>query len=234
MIIDFNVNFNKYIEQILNFYGFWNYICPSCNAKNSFTRHATYLRNICVLNFGVFEEQKFIVLRLYCNSCKITHAVLPAETIPYCFYSFQCVFTILCQYFIEEYSIPVVSDKFNVSNQMIYLFVLRYIECAASCVSFLRAYLGVAVEYNSDNSHLLSIINNNFTNLTFLKEYFIHTNKIFLMTRSRNILSKPIFIGMWISSFCSPTQPLNIFMVSISVKYFTGGWWIWMIRICKN
>lgn len=196
MIIDFDVNFNKYTEKILNYYGFWKYSCPSCNAKDSFTRHATYPRNICILNCDAFEEHKFIVLRLYCSSCKATHAILPGGIIPYCFYSFSCVFTVLSQHFIDEYSVPVVSDNFNISNQMIYLFILKYIKCIASCISFLRAYLAVALEYNASHYQLLSIISNNFTHIAFLKEYFIHTNKIFLMTRRRNILSKPLFIGM--------------------------------------
>ena len=95
MIIDYGVNFNNYIEKILNFYGFWLYICPSCSAKNSFTRHATYLRNICILNFDVFETKELDILRLYCNSCGKTHAILPAETIPYCFFTIPCVLKVL-------------------------------------------------------------------------------------------------------------------------------------------
>jgi hypothetical protein len=148
------------------------------------------------LNIDTFEEHRFIVLRLYCNSCKATHAILPGETIPYCFYSFSCVLAVLCQHFIEEYSVPAVSDKYNVSNQMIYLFILKYIECSASCISFLRAYLIISLEYNSHYRCLLSIICNNFTSIAFQKEYFTHTQKVFLMTRRRDILSKPLFIGM--------------------------------------
>ena len=79
MINHYSVNFNSYNEKVLNYYGFWDYRCPSCNAFHSFTRHATHSRNIFFLNFGKIEESKINILCLLCKSCGETHAKLPAD-----------------------------------------------------------------------------------------------------------------------------------------------------------
>lgn len=196
MIIDCDVNFNEYDEKILNYYGLWKHHCPFCNAKNSFTRHATYKRNICIVNIDVFEEHNFTVLRLYCKSCKTTHAILPAGTIPYRFYSYACVLKILVLYYVENYSSLRISSKYNISFQMIYLFIARFLLEIYSCISFLRIYLGVSLQQYSTPSLVLSIINTKFSNMYFIKHYFIYTKHIFLMAKRRNILPSKICIGM--------------------------------------
>ena len=57
MIIDFDINYNNYTEKILNNYSIYTYTCPKCGAKHSFTRHASYERNICCFdaNFEIIE-----------------------------------------------------------------------------------------------------------------------------------------------------------------------------------
>ena len=195
MIIDFDVDFNEYNEKVLNFYGFWDYSCPSCDAKNSFIRHAIYNRNICVLNIGTFSEHNFLVLRLYCKSCKTTHAILPAGTVPYGFYSFSCIMYVLSQYYIDKYSSVKISKKLEISTQMVYLFILKYLLELVSCISFLRAYLSLYIEKDAKPGFVLSIINKTFTEVGFQKNYFINTKQIFLMTRRRNILSRALWVG---------------------------------------
>lgn len=203
MIIDFEVNFNDYEENIFNFYGFWKYSCPCCGAKNSFIRHATYSRYICTLNIDNLEFHKFNVLRLYCKSCKTTHAILPAGTIPYCFYSFACVLIVLMLYFIEENSALTIADNLNISYEMIYIFISKYLLQMVSCINFLRMYLMTDLEYNVPYRHPLYIIQNNFTYISFQYQYLLYTKRIFLMTRklsfsmkkSQTIITRTIWIG---------------------------------------
>lgn len=197
MIIDSVVTCNGYKEKILDFYGFWKYICPNCHAKNSFIRHAKYLRWICFLNNDEFEEMSLEVLRLYCKSCKTTHAILPAGTIPYCFYSGTCVLIVLKKYFVEESNSLNIANKFNISQQLIYHLIIKYLSCLDSCINFLRAFLQIDIAYNCNKSRPLFIIDANFIDLDFLKKYFYHTDKIFSMTRRRNILSNKLHIGMY-------------------------------------
>lgn len=205
MIIDGEVFFKMYEHKILNFYGNWNYVTPCCSAKNSFIRHATYKRYICTLEFNEFTENKITILRLLCKSCKKTHAILPAGTIPYWYFSFECVFKILLEVLIGERSVPKVADKYKISVQILYLFLLKYNKCKNSCINFLNVYLKVSIEYATPAHEPMIIIGNNFTQLAFYEEYFKHTKNIFLMTRCQNILPKPFVIGMNFLRNSSPT-----------------------------
>jgi hypothetical protein len=142
-----------------------------------------------------FSEHNFLVLRLYCKSCKTTHAILPAGTVPYGFYSFSCIMYVLSQYYIDKYSSVKISKKLEISTQMVYLFILKYLLELVSCISFLRAYLSLYIEKDAKPGFVLSIINKTFTEVGFQKNYFINTKQIFLMTRRRNILSRALWVG---------------------------------------
>ncbi|TYQ16375.1 UNVERIFIED_CONTAM: hypothetical protein Cloal_2908 [Acetivibrio alkalicellulosi] len=95
MIIDFEANFNNYEEKILNNYKIFNYTCPVCGAKHSLSRHAKYKRYTCILYKNTICFDTIEILRLKCSSCGKTHAILPSNIIPYCVYSYSCIFTVL-------------------------------------------------------------------------------------------------------------------------------------------
>lgn len=202
MIVDFDVDFNNYEKKILNNYGLWKYNCPCCNAKNSLSRHAKYSRNICIVSCDTFKEYTLLILRLKCSSCNSTHAVLPAGTIPYSFYSITCIFKILSNYFIEGKSASIVANKLNISFQIIYIYITKFIELLKPCISFLRLFLFLSIEYSLEPSKAIDLIIKNFTPKTFLKEFFIHTKQIFFMPRCQNTLSQKLYIGI---QFSPPT-----------------------------
>jgi len=189
MIVDFDISFNNYNKMVLNNYGLWKYHCPSCNSKNSLIRHGVYNRNICIFIENAFVESKISVLRLRCTSCGTTHAILPSDTIPYCFFSFPCVIATLNQYYLEEIPVKAISNKFSLSYQMIYIFLSKFLLKLLECISFLRVYLSSALSFNTSPSTVLRVIKKTFEPRDFLKHYFHHTKKIFLMNRRRYILS---------------------------------------------
>lgn len=193
--MDFTLNFNNYNENVLNFYGFWSYRCPSCNAFHSFTRHATYSRNICFFYFGRIEEHKINILRLLCNSCDTTHAILPADTVPYLIYSFSCIICILIKRFVNEESILEISNKNQISYQLIYLFLKRFITHFNPCITFLRVFLAVQLEFSSPFKDVVSTIVMHFNIIDFQRKYLNYSKLVFLMMRKQNILSKPVHIG---------------------------------------
>jgi len=86
MIIDFNINFNTYKENILNKKSNFEYICPKCGAKHSFIRHSTYKRYISFVEDNTLQEGTITIVRLKCTSCSSTHAILPKDIIPYHLY----------------------------------------------------------------------------------------------------------------------------------------------------
>jgi hypothetical protein len=193
MIIAFDVNFNIYERTILDNYGHCTFRCPCCNASRSFIRHATYFRNICIFENFKFCEKRIKILRLLCKSCKSTHAVLPAETLPYGYYSFSCIFEIFIQYYMKNQSGQKISDKYSISFQIAYKYISRYISFLQFTIYFILTFLKIfMLNYNSSPKTVLTIIAEKLSYETFLKYFFKCTKKVFLFTRRGNILSQQL------------------------------------------
>ena len=196
MILNFAVNINDYNEKISAFYGIWDFCCPCCNAFRSFSRHAFYTRNICILSSSQIIEKKLNILRLICNSCGTTHAILPADTIPYAIYSFSCVLQLLTNHFVRKQSILSLCEQFKVSFQLLYIFIKRFTEHFIPCINFLRIFSSSQLDFNSSFKDVLPFINTHFNSTYFQLEFLNHMKFIFLMTKSQNILSRHILIGL--------------------------------------
>ena len=196
MIIDFDVDINNYIENILNFFGFWKYSCPCCGSTNSLIRHAKYDRYLCLFENNVFVCHTITILRLKCNSCNTTHAIIPAGVIPFKIFSFDCIRICLTSYFIQGKSGPEISLMYSISVQMIYLFIKDYLDEQASCMNFFKTNnLLVTKELHKDPGSILMFINTHFPQTDFLRLYFVHTRQVFLMRRRHNPLSKALWVG---------------------------------------
>lgn len=196
MIIDFNVNFNNYEEEILNTYKILNYICPTCGSKHSLFRHAKYERYILTIYQGEISSKKLEILRLRCSSCDKTHAVLPSDTIPYCIYSYSYILTILFEHFIDKKSVLKLANKFNISFQIIYSFISRFKVFLKECIYVLRLlHFFKNTETPSFYDALTSITADSIKN-QFPKMFFNTTKWIFLMKKFLNIIPKPISIGI--------------------------------------
>lgn len=121
MIIEFQVFSKDYFEKILNFDGFFEYICPKCGARKRFYRHGTYCRWITYLSEKgsiIFESLK--ILRLKCRSCHSTHSILPCDIIPFQIYSLPVVLFLCGQVLAQKQSLRKTAKKTNSSIQTIY------------------------------------------------------------------------------------------------------------------
>lgn len=142
MIIDFRHSFKDY-DEILNFFGIWDYECPNpeCDAKqHPLHRHATYERCLVLWDpqsCGVIEE-RIEVLRLKCGSCGRTHAVLTMDMIPFFSYSIQAFLALVTLCTEPEGSVLAAEKKTGISYQMLYRFLRIFREYAMSLVLFLR------------------------------------------------------------------------------------------------
>jgi hypothetical protein len=202
MIIDFTVNINNYIEKILNNYLFFDYICPKCGAKHSFTRHASYKRNICFMKNNNICEEEMCILRLKCNSCNSTHAILPNDVIPYCVYSFSFIINVLTKYYSKDNKIKDICSLFSISFQLIYNFISKLLIFLKSTFSVLN---NLGCEVPCTPQKLVLTINLYQQNRDFLYSYLFNTQWMFLMKKFHNILSHPIYIGSFYIEKLSPT-----------------------------
>lgn len=142
MIIDFNFSFKDY-EDILNFYGVWDYECPDpeCGAKNHpMRRHAKYGRGLVLWDpeTCTLKEERVTLLRLICCSCGKTHAVLTGDMIPFFIYSIQAFLALVCLCMGPESSVLETEEKTGVSYQLLYRFLRIFHEYIERLSLFLR------------------------------------------------------------------------------------------------
>lgn len=142
MIIDFTHSFKDY-DEILNFYGIWDYECPNpeCRAKqHPLRRHAKYTRNLILWDSqdSRLKEKQIDILRLKCCSCGTTHAVLPMDAIPFFVYSIQAFLALLSLCLEEDGSVPQTEKETGVSFQLLYRFLRLFREYTGMLMLLLR------------------------------------------------------------------------------------------------
>lgn len=142
MITDFCHSFKDY-DEIINFYGVWDYECPNpeCRAKNHpMRRHASYERGLVVWDTetGCLREERMVILRLKCASCGTTHAVLTMDMIPFFSYSLQAFLALVAMCLSPDGSVPRTEKETGVSYQLLYRFLRIFHEHMQGLMLFLR------------------------------------------------------------------------------------------------
>lgn len=162
MIIDFTHSFKDY-DEIINFYGIWDYECPNpeCGAKqHPMRRHAKYGRSLVLWDADAcrIKEERMEVLRLKCISCGTTHAVLPMDAIPFFVYSVQAFLSLLFLCLEEGSSVPRAEKETGVSFQLLYRFLRIFREYTGKLMLFLRRDALWEEEGKPSGSRILSLL----------------------------------------------------------------------------
>jgi len=197
MILDFTQKINTYETDILNNCNkIFSYICPKCGATHYWIRHGYYSRSICVIeNNSYISDVRLELLRLKCTSCDSTHAILPADVIPYKIYSISCIVFLTTQHFTVGNSVIDICAEFNISFQLMYLFIHYFLTFIAPAILCLRVIFDAIA---SDNAVALSTISS-IGVINFSIKFFSWAKTPFFMTKFRNLLSKSIFVGAYFS-----------------------------------
>jgi len=80
--------------------------CPSCGARHSCTNFDFYPRNMISYEQGAVVCNIISVLRVDCNSCNTTHAILPDILIPHSSYSLSFILKVLTSVPISRFQYP--------------------------------------------------------------------------------------------------------------------------------
>jgi hypothetical protein len=197
MIINNNINYNNYYKKVIENFNWYKNPCPKCNLYGHFIKYGKYNRYLCIIENGKFEEVKMDIQRVLCKSCDCTHAVLPIEAVPYCYYSHICVFEILKKYYLEEDTIEEITEKYHITQLLVYFMIEKFMKFSKYIVDFLRIYFGLDVNYETKPKRLLELMLSNSNSYSIIKPFFDHSKKIFLMIRKQNILSRKLYIGVY-------------------------------------
>jgi len=195
MIIDFELNVNTYEKFFSKNYALTEYSCPKCSSKH-LVKHANYQRNLAILKDNSLSDEKIKIRRVFCNSCKSTHAILPNDVVPYCIHSFSVILHILCKYYVSGNSVLWIANKFNISFQLIYSLVARFLNFFNECIQCLKI-LEILLSENITKPVVVKTIYD-YINIgnSFLKQYLFNFKWYFMMTKFHNMLSPPVYVGM--------------------------------------
>ena len=197
MIIDFSHSFKDYNE-ILNFYGIWEYACPGCNAGHSLHRHAKYERNLIVYESQGLVEKQLEILRLQCGSCHSTHAILTSDMISFFIFSIEAFLYLIAMCLAPESSVLKAEQKTGISYQLLYRFLQIFHEYRDKLILFLRRQeLWVRAEHPLSRQ-LLKLLY--FEPPPWLDILFFKQFRVPLFIHRRTTVSYPLLFG------CSPLQ----------------------------
>lgn len=94
--------------------------CPICGSSGNCHVHAYYGRRIIDFIHGKPVIQEITVLRLVCESCWHTHAVLPDMIIPYSGYGLFFILRVLAEAFLGRSSVEDLCERFCITRNQFY------------------------------------------------------------------------------------------------------------------
>lgn len=101
-------------------------VCPTCGAKHLCSFHASYERDLIVIeNHAVFCHHVSIS-RVICSSCGHTHALLPDVLIPYGSYSLFFILRVLRLYFLHSFTVEKLCSIYSISISTLYAWIALF------------------------------------------------------------------------------------------------------------
>lgn len=94
--------------------------CPLCGSSGNCHIHAYYGRRIIDFIHGVPVTMGVTVLRLVCDSCGHTHAVLPDIIIPYSGYGLFFILRVLAEAFLRLSPLERLCERFHITLNQFY------------------------------------------------------------------------------------------------------------------
>jgi hypothetical protein len=147
--------------------------CPNCHARQSAKYYCTYWRHALVFEMidGILEmvDHHLEIIRVECNSCDTTHAILPWDAIPYKQCSLTAFLLIMRMTVLADNTLEKAPKRTRPSSQFIYEMVCVWKEFWASVSSLLRVAFQTYLETEAE---VLRFILNN--TKTVVEQYIKH------------------------------------------------------------
>ena len=107
-------------NDISNGFSHYDKPCPRCNTVGKLTPYGDYDRGLTYLKHSKTIDSRIQPLRFKCESCNVSHAVLPDIIIPYGRYGLGFVLTVLIAYFKRETAVVNICAQFSIAISTLY------------------------------------------------------------------------------------------------------------------
>jgi len=112
-------------------------VCPVCGAKHLCSFHASYERDMIVIENSSVVCHNISISRVICSSCGRSHALLPDVLIPYGSYSLFFILRVLRLYYLHSYTIVKLCLLYSISISTLYAWVHLFQKQKALWIGFL-------------------------------------------------------------------------------------------------
>lgn len=149
-------------------------VCPHCRAKFNCTYFSSYSRNLITFINTSNTCYDIAIIRVKCNSCLQTHAVLPEHFIPFGSYSLSFVLTVLRAYFLGSKTISYICNYFQIAMSTLYDWIRLFKEHKLIWLGLLKDASHQPIKFIDDlTGFILSL--NDFYKLT--RKSFLQRNQ---------------------------------------------------------
>jgi len=153
--------------------------CPYCRSTGNCIKHAYYHRNVIhTADDRLQSDNKVKILRVMCNSCHHTHAVLPDFFVPYRIHSLIFIVDVLLAFYKKYKSINALCKQFHLSKQLFRLWRSVYL-------SHRFNFLG---SLNADAEDIDKILVDLYSSQThpFLRDFFLSSGVSLLQSHAND------------------------------------------------
>lgn len=137
--------------------------CPHCGARGRYKRHGSYKRYLVDKSDATSAEERIVVARVRCLSCKHTHSLLPSNAVAHSSLSVGFCASILAAYLGPAQTVEAASLEHCVSIRTIYRI--------ASGLTKIRCVIGMAASLEEARKRLITIINSVKAFTSFVAEF---------------------------------------------------------------
>lgn len=179
------VNFPNFIQRIIKnsqevFYQV-QHGCKNCGYAGNLHKHATYQRTVICKEITA----RVTIQRVICPDCRKTHALIPANLIPYFQHTIETILQLLELIEIKKQSYSTIIKsfrKFNLSFSLghIVLYIKRFKNNIANIEYYFRVFADVFLEPSGSGALVISTITDKFDIGTLNVNYSYKMNSYFL------------------------------------------------------
>ena len=94
--------------------------CPVCGAAGKLSDYGNYERNHVTITDGIVVEGRAKPRRVKCESCEVSHALLPDTLIPYSPYTLVFKLSVLIAYFERDVTVVKICERFAIAISTLY------------------------------------------------------------------------------------------------------------------
>ena len=102
--------------------------CNCCHCRGECIRHGYYERNYLIGSEDLVSGSRIRILRVKCKNCGHTHAVLPAEIVPYTQYSIVFIYAVLLMYYVKKETVEKICEVMYITVPQLYRWKKRFLK----------------------------------------------------------------------------------------------------------